>query len=41
MKELWMEYENKTTKEARIVKDFDIFEMLLQANEYEIGTEMI
>ncbi|KMZ72282.1 HD domain containing protein [Zostera marina] len=33
--ELWMEYENNSTLEAKMVKDFDKVEMILQALEYE------
>ncbi|KAL8189530.1 hypothetical protein R6Q57_029096 [Mikania cordata] len=33
--ELWMEYEENSTTEAKIVKDFDKIEMILQALEYE------
>ncbi|CAI5726711.1 unnamed protein product [Hyaloperonospora brassicae] len=32
---LWNEYEEGTTEEARMVKDFDKFEMILQADDYE------
>jgi putative hydrolase of HD superfamily len=35
MKELWMEYENNSSAEAKLVKDFDKVEMILQALEYE------
>ncbi|CAM6127751.1 unnamed protein product [Calypogeia fissa] len=35
MKELWQEYENNATPEAKLVKDFDKVEMILQAQEYE------
>uniref|UniRef100_K3XAL5 5'-deoxynucleotidase n=1 Tax=Globisporangium ultimum (strain ATCC 200006 / CBS 805.95 / DAOM BR144) TaxID=431595 RepID=K3XAL5_GLOUD len=35
IRELWHEYEAGTTEEAKIVKDFDKFEMILQADEYE------
>ncbi|DAZ93267.1 TPA: hypothetical protein N0F65_010891 [Lagenidium giganteum] len=35
IKSLWNEYEAGTTEEAKIVKDFDKFEMILQADEYE------
>ncbi len=34
---LWMEYETGSTLEARLVKDFDKFEMIVQADEYERG----
>ncbi|CAI9787432.1 unnamed protein product [Fraxinus pennsylvanica] len=33
--DLWMEYEENSTQEAKIVKDFDKVEMILQALEYE------
>eukprot|EP01025_Chloroclados_australasicus_P000939 TRINITY_DN103125_c0_g1_i1.p2 TRINITY_DN103125_c0_g1~~TRINITY_DN103125_c0_g1_i1.p2 ORF type:complete len:195 (+),score=24.00 TRINITY_DN103125_c0_g1_i1:202-786(+) len=33
--QLWKEYENGETSEARIVKDLDKLEMILQAYEYE------
>ncbi|GAM17632.1 hypothetical protein SAMD00019534_008070 [Acytostelium subglobosum LB1] len=32
---LWLEYEEAKTDEALLVKDFDKFEMILQALEYE------
>ncbi|KAF2074329.1 hypothetical protein CYY_004350 [Polysphondylium violaceum] len=32
---LWQEYEENTTNEAKLVKDFDKFEMIVQAFEYE------
>lgn len=32
---LWLEYERASTAEARLVKDLDKFEMILQAYEYE------
>ncbi|KAG8900404.1 hypothetical protein FRC01_010152 [Tulasnella sp. 417] len=32
---LWDEYEAQETAEARFVKDLDLFEMALQATEYE------
>ncbi|XP_076932890.1 uncharacterized protein LOC143598593 [Bidens hawaiensis] len=35
MHELWMEYEENSTNEAKVVKDFDKIEMILQALEYE------
>jgi putative hydrolase of HD superfamily len=34
---LWHEYETAVTAEAKIVKDFDKFEMIMQAHEYEKG----
>ncbi|RZC53973.1 hypothetical protein C5167_012830 [Papaver somniferum] len=33
--DLWMEYENNSTPEAKVVKDLDKVEMILQALEYE------
>ncbi|PIA37034.1 hypothetical protein AQUCO_03100053v1 [Aquilegia coerulea] len=33
--ELWMEYEENSSPEAKLVKDFDKVEMILQALEYE------
>ncbi|KAG0463154.1 hypothetical protein HPP92_021630 [Vanilla planifolia] len=33
--ELWLEYEENSSLEAKIVKDFDKVEMILQALEYE------
>ncbi|XP_059447685.1 uncharacterized protein LOC132179073 [Corylus avellana] len=35
IKELWQEYENNSSLEANLVKDFDKVEMILQALEYE------
>ncbi|KAG8501170.1 hypothetical protein CXB51_003269 [Gossypium anomalum] len=35
IEELWMEYEENTSCEAKIVKDFDKVELILQALEYE------
>ncbi|XP_058087593.1 uncharacterized protein LOC131234685 [Magnolia sinica] len=35
IKELWAEYENNSSIEANLVKDFDKVEMILQALEYE------
>ena len=32
---LWLEYENGSSREARVVKELDKLEMLLQASEYE------
>jgi putative hydrolases of HD superfamily len=34
--DLWEEYEAGTTPESRFVKDIDKFEMILQADEYEV-----
>ncbi|XP_022145817.1 HD domain-containing protein C4G3.17 isoform X2 [Momordica charantia] len=36
IKELWAEYENNSSLEANLVKDFDKVELILQAFEYEI-----
>ncbi|KAI4368973.1 hypothetical protein MLD38_017470 [Melastoma candidum] len=36
IKELWSEYENNSSLEANLVKDFDKVEMILQALEYEM-----
>eukprot|EP00980_Cylindrotheca_fusiformis_P012160 scaffold2939_cov123-Cylindrotheca_fusiformis.AAC.4 len=36
---LWKEYEEGTTEEARLVKDMDKLEMILQALEYETDGE--
>jgi putative hydrolase of HD superfamily len=33
---LWKEYEDGTTEEAKLVKDMDKLEMILQAQEYEM-----
>lgn len=33
--QLWNEYEDNSSPEAKIVKDFDKVEMILQALEYE------
>ncbi|CAL4889644.1 unnamed protein product [Urochloa decumbens] len=35
IRELWTEYENNASLEAKVVKDFDKIEMILQALEYE------
>merc|ERR1712183_758120 len=35
--EVWREYEDQNTPEARFVKDLDKLEMLIQADEYERG----
>nr|XP_015803508.2 HD domain-containing protein 2 [Nothobranchius furzeri] len=32
---LWEEYEHQSSPEARLVKQFDLLEMILQAHEYE------
>ncbi|WVZ09647.1 hypothetical protein V8G54_014177 [Vigna mungo] len=36
IKELWEEYENNSSLEANLVKDFDKVELILQALEYEV-----
>ncbi|GAB4840227.1 hypothetical protein Ancab_020992 [Ancistrocladus abbreviatus] len=36
IKQLWTEYENNSSLEANLVKDFDKVEMILQALEYEM-----
>lgn len=38
-KELWQEYESQSTPESNAVKDLDIFDMILQAHEYELRME--
>jgi len=35
--QLWLEYEENKTNEAKFVKDLDKFEMIVQAFEYEKG----
>ena len=35
--ELWEEYETQSSPEAKLVKDFDKLEMIIQAYEYEKG----
>ncbi|RHY26227.1 hypothetical protein DYB32_008735 [Aphanomyces invadans] len=39
LKELWHEYEDAATDEAKLVKDIDKFEMILQADEYETAQD--
>ncbi|KAI6686244.1 hypothetical protein NL676_032157 [Syzygium grande] len=41
IKELWAEYENNSSLEANLVKDFDKVELILQALEYEIEHGMV
>ncbi|XP_010681364.2 uncharacterized protein LOC104896323 [Beta vulgaris subsp. vulgaris] len=41
IKELWAEYENNSSLEANLVKDFDKVEMILQALEYETEHGMV
>jgi len=38
--ELFTDYEQKRTKEAQLVADFDKFEMIVQADEYEQEQDM-
>lgn len=38
--ELWEEYENGSSEVAKLVKDIDKFEMILQADEYESKTDI-
>lgn len=38
---MWLEYEDCTSEEARVVKDIDKLEMILQADEYEQGDGII
>lgn len=38
LKSLWDEYEARITPEAKMVKDLDLFELSLQAVEYERRT---
>lgn len=37
IKQLWYEYEDCTSEEARVVKDLDKLEMIVQADDYEKG----
>ncbi|KAL8106004.1 uncharacterized protein LOC141677879 [Apium graveolens] len=41
IQELWAEYENNSSIEANLVKDFDKVEMILQALEYETEHGMV
>ncbi|KAK2994350.1 hypothetical protein RJ640_017862 [Escallonia rubra] len=41
IQELWAEYENNSSIEANLVKDFDKVEMILQALEYEMGKFLV
>ena len=34
---LWLDYEEGTSNEALVAKQLDKFEMIVQANEYEIA----
>jgi len=36
LESLWDEYEERKTKEARLVRDIDVYERLVQAKEYEV-----
>ena len=36
LESLWEEYEERKTKEARLVRDIDVYERLVQAKEYEV-----
>ena len=36
IRDLWLEYEDGTTIEAEAAKQLDKFEMIVQANEYEL-----
>lgn len=36
LESLWDEYEERKTKEARLVHDIDVYERLVQAKEYEV-----
>lgn len=38
---LWLEYEEGTSLEADIARQFDKFEMIVQANEYEIAQSKV
>ncbi|KAK8756844.1 hypothetical protein V5799_000456 [Amblyomma americanum] len=35
-KSLWEEYEAQNSPESKVVKDLDMFDMILQAHEYEV-----
>jgi putative hydrolase of HD superfamily len=37
IRELWLEYEGGTTLEADVAMQLDKFEMIIQANEYEVA----
>lgn len=41
MRELWEEYEANSSAEAKLVKDFDKVEMILQASEYEEEQKLV
>lgn len=37
IRELWLEYEEGTSLEAGLARQLDKFEMIVQANEYEVA----
>ena len=37
IRELWLEYEDGTSLEAELARQLDKFEMIVQANEYELA----
>lgn len=37
IRELWLEYEEGTSLEADLARQLDKFEMIVQANEYELA----
>jgi putative hydrolases of HD superfamily len=37
VRELWLEYEEGTSADAEVARQLDKFEMIVQANEYEIA----
>eukprot|EP01103_Thecamoeba_quadrilineata_P009791 TRINITY_DN1985_c0_g1_i2.p1 TRINITY_DN1985_c0_g1~~TRINITY_DN1985_c0_g1_i2.p1 ORF type:complete len:134 (-),score=25.55 TRINITY_DN1985_c0_g1_i2:85-486(-) len=39
--DLWLEYEESSTPESKLVHEFDKLELILQASEYEKGTLVI
>mmetsp|Transcript_16142 Transcript_16142/g.21214 ORF Transcript_16142/g.21214 Transcript_16142/m.21214 type:complete len:365 (-) Transcript_16142:549-1643(-) len=41
LRSLWQEYEDRESIESSLVKDFDLFEMILQADEYEISNPSV
>jgi 5'-deoxynucleotidase YfbR-like HD superfamily hydrolase len=36
LESVWEEYQERNTKEARLVHDIDVYERLVQAKEYEV-----
>lgn len=40
-KNLWLEYENKTSKEAEFIKQIDKLECILQAGSYDLQSKLI